>query len=211
MLARAVQRARAMDEQPATVEAAREERRVLVLRAASPGPSRRKVRKSVVVGQRDERPAPAVGRVGDDEVALLGQPRDARVLDPPELLRVALGCRAQAGLGVDDPVREAVLAAGDRQVGDAAAILDAQEQDRLAVDERSARIEDAVGRVGQRGGGDDRVERRAGEEVGARFHRWPAMVPTRRSRASVAGLEGVDDPVRGLDDVVVRLARARPS
>jgi hypothetical protein len=43
------------------------------------------------------------------------------------------------------------------QLGDAAEVLDADEQDRLVADPGGTGIEDAVGRIGDVGRGEDRV------------------------------------------------------
>ena len=67
--------------------------------------------------QRDERPAPAVRRVGDRPFLALGQPGQARVLAAPDLLGVAVDVRARAAARVEAPVRDAVARCARRGAG----------------------------------------------------------------------------------------------
>ena len=140
---RAGERRRAVDEGPAAVDPARKERRVLVLRwhrRAEPG-ERPEVAGD---GQRHERAAPAEGRIRDCPFLALGQPGDPRILDTPDFLREVLGVGHEGRLGVDVPSGPAVVAARDREVRDAPKILDAQQQDALAVDRGRRGVEHRV-------------------------------------------------------------------
>ena len=61
------------------------------------------------------------------------QQRDPRVLDP-EPFRVRFDVGQESPVGVDRSSREPVGAAGDGEMGEAGAVLDAGEQQRLAVE-----------------------------------------------------------------------------
>ena len=119
---------RAVDEGPAPVELAREEGRVLVLgRHQHAAPL---VRAEVAGGREaDERAAARVA--GVDDHVLVAAPGDPRVLDA-EALRLRLDVGQQAPVGVDRPVLETVGAAGNAEMGEPGAVLDAREQERLA-------------------------------------------------------------------------------
>ena len=177
-----------MDHRPAAVDPPREEGRVLVLRRhrrAEP------LDRPEVLGrcERHERAAPAVGGVGDDPLVALFEPRQAGILAAPELLRVALGIGAQQRLGIEPPAVDAVLAPGDLEVGDAAQVLDPQQQDRLVIEEGCARIEDGIGGIRQVGRRDDRIVLIALEQwLGGRaqVERHAPRVLPRRSPSSPA-------------------------
>ena len=94
----------------------REKRRVFVLRWHD-RPQTLKMLEVLGGRERHQRPALGVGRVGDDVASFAIEAANARILDAPELLGVALRVGRQRGARVDSPAREAVLAAGDGEVG----------------------------------------------------------------------------------------------
>jgi hypothetical protein len=150
-----------VDQRPAAVELAREQRGVLVLRRhddASP-----LIRAEVPRGREADKGAHVrVARVHDHVLVAAG--RDPRVLDP-EPLRLRLDLRQQPPVGLDDPVRQAVGAAGHAEMGEARAVLDADEQEGLAAEPGDAGIEDRVDRVWPLGRGENRIPLVASEEL----------------------------------------------
>lgn len=92
--------------------------------------------------------------------------RDAQVLDA-EALGVGLELGLEAAVSVDDPVGETIGAAGHRQVREARAVLEPEEQQRLAIELRRGRIEVRVHRLRQIACGQDRVSFVAGEQLSA--------------------------------------------
>ena len=162
-MGRAGQRRGAVDHDPAAVEQAREERRVLVVRRhhrAQPPHF------AEVLGhcQRHERPAVAVRGVGDRPFLAVRQVHQARILAAPDLLRMSRVRREQRRL-VHPPVPHSVEAASYLEAGDSPEVLDPQQQDGLVADPRGAGVEDRVCRIRDVVGGDDRVRRMPGEEV----------------------------------------------
>src|SRR5690606_4415944 len=95
-------------------------------------------------GERHERPAARERGIRDDPALLLLEIRDPRILDAPDLLAVRLRRRQQRRLRIDSPSAEAVGAARYGEVRESATILDAEQQNGLAVDDRGGGIEDAV-------------------------------------------------------------------
>ena len=178
-------------------EAAREHRRVLVL-GRHDRPESADGSEVARRGQGHQRAAPAVRGVGDGPLLAFRQPGQARVLAAPGLLGIADRPPARSrGSGSKRPAGLAIGAARDVELGDAAEILDANEEDRLVADARGARVEDAVGRVGDVGCGQDRVargplEQRTGARVtagatrGRSASRWRRHEPWRRHERRTA-------------------------
>jgi len=113
-----------MHHQPVAPEAAREHRGILVLRRQDES----QLLHATEVGgssQRDTRPDVRVGGVGDHPLAELGHPRDTRVFAAPLLPGFIAG---QEGPTVDTPVGNPIGTARHPQRGQAAAILDTDEQ-----------------------------------------------------------------------------------
>jgi hypothetical protein len=60
-------------------------------------------------GERDQRPTDGESSIGDGVVAGLLEPGDARILDAPDLFRIAVGIAGEGRLRIDPPVGDAVL------------------------------------------------------------------------------------------------------
>ena len=138
---------RAVEHHPAAVDPVRQKRGVLVL-GLPDDPVALDRREVLGGGEIDRRPRGAVRRAGDRPAAELGDPDDARVLEPPLLALDVDGGREQR-LGVDRPAVDAVRGARDGEVRDPPAVLDAREQNGLAVDEAAAGLKTALTGYGQ--------------------------------------------------------------
>jgi hypothetical protein len=150
-----------VDQAPAAVELTGKERRVLVLRRHQDSVPL----VGAEVARRCEAHQRAVVReAGVDDHVLVAAARDARVLDT-EPLRVRLEIGQEAAVGVDNPVGEAVGAARHAEVREARAVLDADEQERLAFELRRRGVEDRVHHVRPIVGRQDRVTFVAAEEL----------------------------------------------
>ena len=155
---------RAMNHRVAVAEAAGKDGRVFVLG----GHDRTEpVERDEVfrLRQGHQRTAGRVGRVGDDPLAAVLDPSQARIFHAPGLFRVVCRIGSETGLGVDPPVRHAVAAAGHGQMRMAAAILDANEQDRLIAHLARAGVEYRMCRVGPVAGRENRVGAVAVEQL----------------------------------------------
>ena len=129
-----------MDECPAAVEGRREQRRVLVLgrlQHTHPFPAD----EVSCLRQTHERSGGGVADI--DDVVLLADAGDPWVLDTPVLLETVRH-RLETPDLVDLPSRQSVLTGRDDQGGQTGAVLDAQEEQRSAVDDRGAGIEHCV-------------------------------------------------------------------
>jgi hypothetical protein len=79
----------------------------------------------------------------------LGDVRDSRILNAPNLLRKLLGVRHQGRLRVDPPPIDAVRRSRGAEVRQAGPVFNAAQQQRISVGQRnSRRIEDAVDGIG---------------------------------------------------------------
>ena len=148
---------RPMDHRVAIAEAAGKDGRVLVLGGhdrAEPGKGDEIFR----LRQGDQRPAGREGRVGDDPLpAVLVNPGQAGVFHAPRFFRMVRRIGGETGLGVDLPVRHAVVAPGHGQMRMAPAVLDADQQDRFIAHLTRAGVEHRMCRVGPVAGREDRV------------------------------------------------------
>ena len=135
-----LRRDRPVDEREPAVERARKESGILVLRRHQ----RTVPLERLEVARRsepDERPGARVTGVHDH--VLVAAERDAGILDPVAL-RLGLDIGEQAPVDVDRPPLEPVGAARDAEVRQPGPVLDADEQQRLAVDSRRAGVEDGI-------------------------------------------------------------------
>ena len=128
----ALPRRRAVEEHPVSVDAARQQRSVLVV-GCHDRPQALERPEVVGPGERDPRSRRPEGGVGDDPVAELVDVGDPRVLQAPLLLG-PFTVVGQARTVVDDPVRHPIPRAGAREVREAATVLDAAEEHDLVVD-----------------------------------------------------------------------------
>ena len=117
-----------------------------------------------------------------------GSQTDARVLEAPLLALDPVG-RSEQRLRVDRPAVDAVGGARDGEVRDPAQVLDAREEDGLAVDDRRRRVEDGVDRIRPVGRGQDRVAGMPAEELAARSR---APLPPRLAANDGRQLGGVE-------------------
>ena len=97
--------------------------------------------------------------------AAVFDPGQARVFHAPRFFREVRRIGREAGLRVDLPVRHAVVAAGHGQMRMAAAVFDADQQDRFIAQLTRAGIEHRVGRIGPVAGREDRIVRMAMEQL----------------------------------------------
>ena len=147
---------RPMNHRVPIAEAAGKDGRVLVLGGhdrAEPGEGDEVLR----LRQGHQRSAGRVGRVGDDPLAAVLDPGQASVFHAPRFFRVVRRIGRETGLGVDPPVRHAVVAPGHGQMRMSPAVLDADEQDRFIAQLTRAGVEHRVGRIGPVPGREDRV------------------------------------------------------
>ena len=158
-------RNRPMNHRVPIAKAAGKDGRVLVLGRhdrAEPGEGDEVFR----LRQRHQRSAVRVGRVGDDPLAaVLVDPGHTSVFHAPLFFRVVCRIGRETGLGVDPPVRHAVVAPGHGQMRMSPAVLDADEQDRFLAQLTRAGVEHRVGRIGPVSGGQDGVVAVAMEQL----------------------------------------------
>jgi hypothetical protein len=144
---------RPVDQGPAAAESTREQRGVLVLgRHEHPAPLER--RKVAGRRQADERAGTRITGV-NDHVLVIAQ-RDPRILDSKPL-RVRREIWKKTTIRIDRPVGQAVRATGNAEMGEAGAILHADEEDRLLAEPGDAGIEDGVDGVRPVGRHEDRI------------------------------------------------------
>ena len=145
-----------VDHRPAPVEPAREQRGVLVLgrhRRAEPADLLEVARHR----QRDQRPATAVGGVGDRPLLAFREPGQAGVLAAPDLLGVASGSGASSGSASN---RQSVTPSALRattQVRDAPQVLDPHQQDGVLAHRAAPGLNTELARYGSMGDRQDRV------------------------------------------------------
>ena len=146
-------RDRTVDECPAPFEPTREQGRILVFgghQHAAP------LIRAKVAGRREADERTTVGVPGVDDQVLVAGAGDPSILDS-EALGLRGELRQQAEVGLDHPVREAVGAPGRAEMGDAGAILDANQKHGLVVQAADAGIEDGVDRRGPVGRREDGI------------------------------------------------------
>ena len=154
--ARTARRNRPVNHRVAIAEAAGKDGRVLVLGGhdrAKPGKRDEVLR----LGQRHQRPAVRIGRVGDDPCSPIFDPGHARVFHAPRFFRVVCRIGRETGLRVDPPIRHAVVAPGHGQMRMSPPVLDADQQDRFLAQLTRAGVEHRVGRIRPVAGREDRV------------------------------------------------------
>jgi hypothetical protein len=141
-----------LDQGPAAAESIREQRGVLVFgRHEHPASLERRE----VAGRRqaDERAGTRIA--GEDDHVLVIAQRDPRILDSKPL-RVGREIWKKA-IGIDRPVGQAIRAAGNAEMGEAGAILHADEEDRLVAETGDAGVKDGVDGVRPVGRPEDRI------------------------------------------------------
>jgi hypothetical protein len=154
-----------MDHRIAISKLAREDGGVFVVRrhhGAEPGERDEVCR----LGQRYQRAARREGRVGDDPGVQVFDPGEPGIFHAPGLFGEVNRIGSETGLRVDLPVRYAVVATRHGEVRMAAAVFDADQQDRLIASLASAGVEHRVRRIRPIAGGQNRVFGVAMEELG---------------------------------------------
>jgi hypothetical protein len=134
-----------VDQRPSSIEGRREKCGVLVLGRLQDVASL-PLHEVTRLGQTYERPSGGVSDI-DDEV-LVTDTGDPRVLDPPVLLETVRAW-LQPPNRVDLPTRQPVFTGRRDKRGEAGAVLDAQQQQRSAIDDCGARVEHRVDHVGE--------------------------------------------------------------
>ncbi len=129
--------------------------------------------------QGHQRSAVRVGRVGDHPHSAVLDPSQAGIFHAPRLFRVVCRIGRETGFGVDPPVRRAVIASRHGQMRMSAAVLNADEQDRLLAHPTRAGVECRVRRIRPVSGRQDGVVAVAMEQLSAwiRGFRFSTHVP----------------------------------
>jgi hypothetical protein len=106
---------RTMEQREAAVNATWQQRRVFVVRLHDEAVSL-EVAEVFGEGQSHSGPSPAVRRIGDGVSSELLDKRDARVFDPPELLRILVGLCLERGCRIDRPAIDTVEGSGGAEM-----------------------------------------------------------------------------------------------